>query len=121
LSLKTKRRAYHSGLIAEIIAALYLMLKGYKILHWRYKTPVGEIDLIATHKDTIVFAEVKQRMSIDEGLLSLTPHMRSRIHRAALFYISNVSKQAQKDMRFDLIAVTFPCTLHHLDNAWQTQ
>lgn len=115
-----KKQAYFRGLLAEILAALYLMIKGYKILKWRYKTPQGEIDLIAYDNDYLVFAEVKQRTSIDEGLLSLTPQMRARISRAALHFIAQNRGYADKNMRFDLLAVKLPCTIHHLDNAWQS-
>lgn len=116
-----KKKAYLHGLLAEIIAAGWLMLKGYKIIKWRYKTPSGEIDLIAYGGDYLVFAEVKQRASIDEGLLSLTPNMRARISRAALHFIAQNRDYADKNMRFDLLAVKLPWSVHHLDNAWQSQ
>jgi len=116
-----KRQRYFNGLLAEMIAAVYLMIKGYKILKWRYKTPQGEIDLIAYDDDTLVFAEVKQRASIEEGLLSITPQMRARISRAALNFISANKDLAEKPMRFDFLAVKLPCTVLHLDNAWMGQ
>jgi putative endonuclease len=116
-----KRKYYLHGLIAEIIAALYLILKGYKILKWRYKTPQGEIDLIVYGEGYVVFAEVKQRVNVEEGLLSLTPHMRARITRAALHFIATHKKYADHPMRFDLVAVQLPCKVLHLDNAWQSQ
>jgi putative endonuclease len=40
-------RAYRHGLLAETVAALLLRLKGHRIIARRYKTPVGEIDLVA--------------------------------------------------------------------------
>ena len=117
----TKRRHYFNGLLAEIIAAIYLMFKGYKIISWRYKTPHGEIDLIVFGNNTLAFVEVKQRATIEEALFSLTPHMRSRITRAALHFIGTHRDYADKQMRFDLMAIKLPCFVRHLDNAWLEQ
>lgn len=116
-----KKEAYLRGLLAEIIAAVYLIFKGYKILSWRYKTPLGEIDLVAYDGDYLVFAEVKQRATTDDGLFSLTPHMQARISRAALHFIAAHQEYADRNMRFDLLAVKLPWSVRHLDNAWQSQ
>jgi putative endonuclease len=40
-------RAYRRGLFAETLAAFLLRLKGHRIVAQRYRTPVGEIDLVA--------------------------------------------------------------------------
>ena len=46
---RKRKIAYRAGIRAELIAVLYLMIKGYRVLAYRYKTPVGEIgfDVIA--------------------------------------------------------------------------
>ena len=54
-----KLKAYEQGHAAESIAAFYLMLRGYRILKRRYKTPVGEIDIIAKKDSALHFVEVK--------------------------------------------------------------
>jgi Uncharacterised protein family UPF0102 len=54
-------RAYRRGLFAESIAALLLRLKGHRIIARRYKTPVGEIDLVALKGKRLAFVKVKQR------------------------------------------------------------
>ncbi len=56
-------RAYRSGLFAESVAALLLRLKGHRIVARRYKTPVGEIDLVALKGKRLAFVEVKRRKS----------------------------------------------------------
>jgi len=53
--------AYRHGLLAETVAALLLRLKGHRIIARRYKTPVGEIDLVALKGKRLAFAEVKLR------------------------------------------------------------
>ena len=58
--------AFRTGLSAENRAAAYLMAKGYRILAKRYRTPYGEIDLVARRRNLVVFIEVK----------AMTPPMR---------------------------------------------
>ena len=113
-----KLKTYNRGLKAEGLAALWLKFKGYKILERRYKTNVGEIDIIARRKKTICFIEVKARTTQVKALESLTATMRGRIERAALTYIGQ-NNVADYEMRFDLITVSPPFFIHHLDNAWQ--
>lgn len=112
-----KEKTYDWGLKAEKMAAGYLKLKGYKILQERYKTPYGEIDLIAQKKNMIAFIEVKARKTNRDALESITPKMKKRIADAALYYISQ-NQTDDMDLRFDLITVTPPFSVHHLDNAW---
>jgi putative endonuclease len=52
-------RAQRTGLRAEALAALVLVLKGYRIVARRYAAAGGEIDLIARRGDTVAFVEVK--------------------------------------------------------------
>lgn len=113
----SSKKSYDRGLRAENVAALWLQLKGYKILERRYKTPVGEIDLIIKKGNLVSFVEVKARATKTGALESLTPAMRQRIERAALHYISQHGGNC--DMRFDLVTVVPPFFIHHLDNAWQ--
>ena len=60
-------RAYRHGLFAETVAALLLQLKGHRIVAQRYKTPVGEIDLVALKGKRLAFVEVKRRKSLDDA------------------------------------------------------
>lgn len=108
---------YDRGLQAERLAALWLRIKGYKILAERYKTSVGEIDLIIQKKNTLAFVEVKARQTHEQALESLTPNMRRRIEKAALSYCAYNNIEGF-ELRFDLITVQPPFFIHHLDNAW---
>jgi hypothetical protein len=62
--LERKRRSERKGRRAELFAALALMLKGYRIVNMRYRTPVGEIDIVARKRDLIAFVEVKARRDL---------------------------------------------------------
>ena len=68
-----RRRAERRGRSAELVAALFMLMKGYRPLAWRLKTSRGEIDLIVKSGRRIVFVEVKTRADIDKGLASITP------------------------------------------------
>ena len=75
--------AFRTGLSAESRAAAYLMAKGYRILAKRFRTPHGEIDLVARRRNLIAFVEVKARASLDEAAYAVTPRQRARIIDAA--------------------------------------
>ena len=64
-------RAYRHGLFAETVAALLLRLKGHRIIARRYKTLVGEIDLVALKGKRLAFVEVKQRRTFEDAGWSL--------------------------------------------------
>jgi putative endonuclease len=81
--LETRRRNEARGRRAEQLAALFLQLKGYRILARRVRTRVGEIDLVARKGDTLVFVEVKARATLDSGLFALHPAARRRIEAAS--------------------------------------
>ncbi|HPF77687.1 MAG TPA: YraN family protein [Alphaproteobacteria bacterium] len=114
---RQKKKTYDRGMKAEGLAALWLQVKGYKILARRYKTPVGEIDLIVQKNNLIAFVEVKSRMTTTQALESLTPSMRRRIERAAAHYIGHNNCEG-RELRFDLVTVAPPFFIQHLDNAW---
>lgn len=114
-----KRTNYLRGMVAEIYGIIYLTLKGYRILAWRYKTPVGEVDIIATRRQVVAFIEVKLRPDTETALYAITPRSQQRITRAASHFMVSHPKYQNKSMRFDALAVS-GFRLRHLDNAWQT-
>jgi putative endonuclease len=98
-----RRAAEDRGRRAETVAAWFLRLKGYRILSRRYKTPAGEIDLIARRGRTIVFVEVKQRPDDAAALDAVTAAARKRIARAADLWLSRHPAAVGFDRRFDVI------------------
>ena len=75
--------AFRTGLSAESRAAAFLMAKGYRILAKRFRTPYGEIDLVARKRNLIAFIEVKARASLDDAAYAVTPRQQARIIDAA--------------------------------------
>ena len=94
------------GQTGESLAAWYLKKNGYKIIEQNYRTPLGEIDIIAQEKKIIVFVEVKSRRSIRFGnpKWAVTPQKQRKISRVALQYLKS-TRQMNKSARFDVVAV----------------
>jgi putative endonuclease len=68
-----RRAAFRTGVSAELCAAAYLIAKRYRILARRFRTPFGEIDLVARRGNLVVFVEVKARASLEEAAYAVTP------------------------------------------------
>lgn len=112
-----KLTSHARGLYAEIYALLYLFFKGYRILEWRYKTKLGEIDIIAEYRGQLVCVEVKNRSGMEGALEAVTPMMRNRIARCTRHYLAHNNRFSATSIRFDLIAIS-GIRIAHLDNAW---
>lgn len=102
----TRRKAERRGRRAEGLALFRLLLKGYWPLAQRVKTPVGEIDLIARGWKKLIFVEVKQRPDEMAGLLSISERGKTRMARAAQWWLARHPSFAHEEMRFDLVVVT---------------
>lgn len=113
------RDTYRAGWLAETVAAFYLMIKGYRIILWRAKTPVGEVDLIAAKRDYIVFIEVKLRKQGEDALYAVHGRNRLRVSRAAEYLRARQPDWQGKALRFDVIALSWPFFIRHIDNAWR--
>lgn len=97
--------AYRRGLSAETLAAWLLRAKLYRVLAHRYRTPAGEIDIIARRGRTIAFVEVKTRANETEALEAVGAGARRRIARAAELWLAAHPGAAGFDLRFDLVIV----------------
>jgi putative endonuclease len=97
--------AFRLGLSAESRAAAFLIAKGYRILARRYRTPVGEIDIVARRRKLLVFVEVKARARLDDAAWSVTERQRARIVAAAEAWLAANSDRAIEDIRFDAMLV----------------
>ena len=110
--------ARRSGRRAEYIAALWLILKGYRILGFRLKTPQGEIDLLARRGKVLAVIEVKSRLRLDDALDAVSADQRQRLHRAAAMLASRRPGLKDLEVRLDLLALApgrWPC---HIRSAW---
>lgn len=121
MTSERRRRAEARGRRGERIAALYLQLKGYRILARRYRTPVGEIDLIARKGSTLAFVEVKTRPTLKGGIEAVTDRQRRRSTRAVLTFLMQHPHAAGLDLRFDAVVVRPWGWPRHIVNAWEAQ
>ena len=98
-------RAESRGRLAEALAAVYLTAKFYRVIARRFRTPVGEIDLVARRGRSLVFAEVKVRRALDEALHSVGPRGQGRIADAARAWLMRHPGDAGLAIRFDVIVM----------------
>lgn len=120
-----KKQAAHAlGLAAEARAAEHLRALGYTILAQRLRTKSGEVDVLATHSDTLIFVEVKARAREVDALESITPAKQKRLARAAEALLAEPEKIGGLDpmktpnIRFDVVVVS-PQGLRHIPDAWR--
>jgi putative endonuclease len=97
--------AFRLGLSAESRAAAYLIAKGYRIVARRWRSPVGEIDIVARRRSTLVFVEVKARASLDDAAEAVVVRQRRRIIGAAEAWLASHPDDGNCDMRFDAVLV----------------
>lgn len=121
-----KVRAYRAGLAGELAALLCLFFKGYRIVAWRYKTRLGEADILVFKRGTLAAVEVKARGSTDSAIEAVCPRTCLRVEKAALNYMSRQRGAEAWTLRFDVVAVRLmwgivPISCKHLDNAWQSR
>lgn len=102
---KTKETNYRKGVRAERYAAWYLRFKGYKIMAQRYKTPYGEVDIIAKRGKVIAIIEVKARMNEELARQAITYKGGKRILAAAKHWLSKQSNLTTYKIRFDVVFI----------------
>lgn len=118
MTTNPRQRAERSGRNAELIASIFLMIKGYRLLERRYKAKSGEIDLITKQKHTIVIIEVKSRANLNDALEAVTPRNRRRIENAGRSYLARHPDFAVFGLRYDIIAIA-GLRLQHIRDAWR--
>lgn len=114
------KQTYETGLRGENAAEAYLHDRlGMICLERRYRTHCGEIDLIMLDRDTVVFVEVKTRLTgpPGQGLMSVTEDKQRRISRAAVLYLQKI-RRMNCPVRFDVIEIR-PDSVRHIPNAFQ--
>ena len=123
---RTKKvKSYQFGIVAELVTIVFLRFKGYKILKRRYKSFLGEIDIIAKKGKAIVAVEVKARKKLvhKNGFLIdevVGEAQKRRIKRAAMAFMGlNFKKYYHHSLRFDLVVVCPYKLPLHLVGFWE--
>jgi len=104
--MKWTVRRRRTGETGEQIAARYLFKKGFRLLERNYRCDVGEIDLIAEDRGTLVFVEVKTRKSLTSGAPeeAVDYEKRRKIGRAANWYLQPWQRWPPR-VRFDVVGI----------------
>lgn len=97
--------AFRTGISAESRAAMLLVAKGYRIAARRWRSPVGEVDIVARRRNTLVFVEVKARETLDTAAESITEQQKRRILAAANAWLATYPADVKRDIRFDAMLV----------------
>ncbi len=111
------------GQLTERLAAVFLRLRGLRIVYRNYTCPRGEIDLVASHQKknqtpTLVFVEVRYRSSEQYGsaAASIDETKQLRLIRSAEYFLNAFKEYANLPMRFDAVLLTR--SVHQLPISW---
>ena len=113
-----KHQSYQYGLEAENYAAQAVEACGMKIICLRFKTPFGEIDIVAQDKEYLVFIEVKARQRVaNQDIVSAAKI--SKICKAADYYLMTNELPQSIPIRFDYVAMEGLKIIDHIVAAWE--
>jgi putative endonuclease len=113
--------AFGLGLSAESRAAAYLIAKGYRIAARRFRSPVGEVDIVARRGRVLIFVEVKARNTLDAAAESLQVRQQRRIAAAASFWLTLNPRDVDSHIRFDAVLVAPGKIPRHIPAAFEAE
>lgn len=114
----SRNKKHRTGLRAETKAVWFLRLKGWRVLHRRYRSHYGEIDVIAKRGRQIIFVEVKARDAVEHALNALTEQQWRRIEASADYFMGREKRLAHCAWRFDAICITPKAWPKHFPAIW---
>ena len=120
-SARERRRRERAGRGAEAAAALWLQLKGYRILAQRVRMPACELDIIARKGKMLVFVEVKSRRTVAAAREAVTPELRRRLETAAHQWSGRRRDANQLLWRFDMMLLAPGRLPLHVRDAWRAE
>lgn len=117
--MSRRHEAQRRGRWAEMLAAWRLRFAGYRVVARNYRSPVGEIDLVARRGRTLVFVEIKMRPSLDEAAEAIRAGQQRRIRNAAEAFLAGHPQFAGYELRFDAVLLAPGRLPRHLPDAWR--
>jgi putative endonuclease len=114
---RSPSRVYsHQGLEGEKLAVRHLKRLGYRIICRNYRSPLGEIDIIARHRGVLVFVEVKSRSTETFGSpkLAVTPAKQRKLSQVAWHYLQQ-HNLVEASARFDVVTISRSRSAPHLE------
>lgn len=119
MTAEARRRAEARGRYAEFLAALYLLVKGYRVVARRHRTPVGEIDLVARRGRLLCFVEVKVRPDRETALEAVGARTKQRSIQAAKAWLMQHPADSDLAIRFDVVALAPWRWPYHVQGAFE--
>jgi putative endonuclease len=113
-----RRKALRRGHASEYLAALFLFFKGYRIVALRYRTKLGEIDIIARKGDLAVFVEVKARREEAAAVDAVSHLAQTRIRNASDLWLARQRDRSRLSQRYDIVAIVPGRWPKHLRDAF---
>src|SRR3954452_24972545 len=120
-----------AGRLGEAVAAELLERRGFELLERNFRTPEGEIDLVASRGGTLVFCEVKALVARPGGpsagpatpLEAVGPAKRAQVRRVARAWLAMRDGKGALELRFDAIGVLLSprgetLRVDHVENAF---
>ncbi|WP_440958357.1 YraN family protein [Oceanicaulis sp. LC35] len=118
---QARRQAERLGRRTETLSALWLRLKGWRILDERARTGAGELDLVARRGGVLAFIEVKRRKTNEAARYAITPRQQHRLVRAASLWRSRHGALAHLQPRFDVIVWSERGWPRHIEGAFSLE
>ena len=115
---RKRQKAFRHGQWSEHLAAIFLRLKGYRILARNFRAKSGEIDIIARKGDLVAIVEVKARRDTRQSVDAVSVTSQRRIANAANWWLSRQGDAARLSLRFDIVAVRPFAIPVHLEDAF---
>lgn len=112
---------YKRGLSAEALCRFALRLKFYRIIASRYKSPLGEVDIIAARGKQVALIEVKARASERAAIESISQRQQERLSRAANDFLARHPHYITHNLRFDVMLVAPKRWPVHIQDAWRPE
>jgi putative endonuclease len=113
--------AFRTGLSAESRAAALLLAKGYRIVARRFRSPVGEVDIVARRGRVLVFVQVRARARLDDAAWSVLPRQQRRIAAAAAAWLAQHPDDIESNIRFDVVLVAPGRLPRHIAAAFEAE
>lgn len=103
---RVKNGRIELGKWGELLAAEYLVEKGYTLILTNYRTPDGEIDLVVQKDTELVFVEVKTRQSLTFGMPEEAVNDEKLDHlESAIGHYLLLHPEFENNWRLDVISV----------------
>jgi putative endonuclease len=109
------------GPAGEERAARYLEKEGYRVLARNYRTPRGEIDIVAQNEERVVFVEVKNWRALDALALeqAIDGRKQNRIRRASQVFLMDHPELRRRRVSYDVLLFCAPTgPPRHYENAF---